>query len=121
MESNIFDLSILDAYRGTQISKEVLLGRNYFHSINGKVVEYNNDYVFPDLPYITDDDYGEDIRQIRNSVSFKLCRRNIKNQWIKCLPNTEDDFESYLVICISLRSEERRVGKECRSRWSPYH
>ena len=22
------------------------------------------------------------------------------------------------VIC---RSEERRVGKECRSRWSPYH
>src|SRR2546429_9999568 len=22
---------------------------------------------------------------------------------------------------ISRRSEERRVGKECRSRWSPYH
>ena len=22
---------------------------------------------------------------------------------------------------IPLRSEERRVGKECRSRWSPYH
>ena len=22
---------------------------------------------------------------------------------------------------ISSRSEERRVGKECRSRWSPYH
>src|SRR2546429_8813884 len=22
---------------------------------------------------------------------------------------------------ISIRSEERRVGKECRSRWSPYH
>ena len=21
----------------------------------------------------------------------------------------------------TLRSEERRVGKECRSRWSPYH
>src|SRR2546426_11130844 len=24
------------------------------------------------------------------------------------------------VLCV-LRSEERRVGKECRSRWSPYH
>ena len=24
-------------------------------------------------------------------------------------------------IKISFRSEERRVGKECRSRWSPYH
>src|SRR3989442_12376994 len=26
-----------------------------------------------------------------------------------------------LVIGLSQRSEERRVGKECRSRWSPYH
>src|SRR6202521_3606255 len=26
---------------------------------------------------------------------------------------------SYAVFC--LRSEERRVGKECRSRWSPHH
>ena len=26
-------------------------------------------------------------------------------------------------ICevLHMRSEERRVGKECRSRWSPYH
>ena len=26
-----------------------------------------------------------------------------------------------LTACRPLRSEERRVGKECRSRWSPYH
>ena len=25
------------------------------------------------------------------------------------------------VLCPLIRSEERRVGKECRSRWSPYH
>ena len=25
------------------------------------------------------------------------------------------------VVAPLLRSEERRVGKECRSRWSPYH
>ena len=24
-------------------------------------------------------------------------------------------------LCVLLRSEERRVGEECRSRWSPYH
>ena len=24
-------------------------------------------------------------------------------------------------VCFDDRSEERRVGKECRSRWSPYH
>ena len=25
------------------------------------------------------------------------------------------------VVGLRPRSEERRVGKECRSRWSPYH
>ena len=24
-------------------------------------------------------------------------------------------------VRVRVRSEERRVGKECRSRWSPYH
>src|SRR3989449_1875610 len=24
-------------------------------------------------------------------------------------------------LVLAMRSEERRVGKECRSRWSPYH
>ena len=27
----------------------------------------------------------------------------------------------HLFLYCQLRSEERRVGKECRSRWSPYH
>ena len=33
------------------------------------------------------------------------------------------DVEEILVIAAPKenRSEERRVGKECRSRWSPYH
>ena len=30
-------------------------------------------------------------------------------------------FYSKNIIMKDLRSEERRVGKECRSRWSPYH
>ena len=29
-------------------------------------------------------------------------------------------YNSYLLLD-EKRSEERRVGKECRSRWSPYH
>src|SRR5574344_592913 len=29
--------------------------------------------------------------------------------------------EAGVVISASHKSEERRVGKECRSRWSPYH
>src|SRR2546427_98803 len=27
----------------------------------------------------------------------------------------------YAIAFYAARSEERRVGKECRSRWSPYH
>ena len=30
-------------------------------------------------------------------------------------------FTSSAGFVVQLRSEERRVGKECRSRWSPYH
>ena len=26
-----------------------------------------------------------------------------------------------ILVSSKMRSEERRVGKECRSRWSPYH
>ena len=31
-----------------------------------------------------------------------------------------EDAGEEMVLC-QARSEERRVGKECRSRWSPYH
>src|ERR1035437_4537105 len=37
----------------------------------------------------------------------------------KNLQNAHSLFESHLQSVF--RSEERRVGKECRSRWSPYH
>ena len=29
--------------------------------------------------------------------------------------------KKFSALPYSMRSEERRVGKECRSRWSPYH
>ena len=37
--------------------------------------------------------------------------------------NVENQAEEHAGCCsvAQLRSEERRVGKECRSRWSPYH
>ena len=35
-------------------------------------------------------------------------------------PGKKGDFEKFSSNFYG-RSEERRVGKECRSRWSPYH
>ena len=43
---------------------------------------------------------------------------------VKEFRGDEDVFSySFYNFCLpySCRSEERRVGKECRSRWSPYH
>ena len=37
-----------------------------------------------------------------------------------CSEYTYQAVEKYGAVK-GLRSEERRVGKECRSRWSPYH
>ena len=38
----------------------------------------------------------------------------------KLLEGVKDD-RSLEQLVNTARSEERRVGKECRSRWSPYH
>ena len=37
------------------------------------------------------------------------------------LKNIMDDYYREYIDKSLSRSEERRVGKECRSRWSPYH
>jgi len=54
--------------------------------------------------------------------SVVMLRRNFKH----IARNPTSVFNAVLMpIVIMLmfvyRSEERRVGKECRSRWSPYH
>ena len=36
-------------------------------------------------------------------------------------PKTPEADASVDADTVNDRSEERRVGKECRSRWSPYH
>ena len=46
------------------------------------------------------------------SGTWKTGQLHVKNE-IRALSNT--------LYKNKLRSEERRVGKECRSRWSPYH
>ena len=48
-------------------------------------------------------------------VTFKLHNvhwNTVGTQFVRVHEYTEE---------LSSRSEERRVGKECRSRWSPYH
>ena len=48
----------------------------------------------------------------------KQCAALTKGLVIGIEPNSDNIREAQKK---SSRSEERRVGKECRSRWSPYH
>src|SRR5438132_13016952 len=43
----------------------------------------------------------------------------LRNTWLECCGHLSA-FE-IAGVSYSSRSEERRVGKECRSRWWPYH
>ena len=63
------------------------------------------------------------VRAVRNKKQFDIstCLQYMKSMpvsWRQC-----SLLESWMIIGLrcGVRSEERRVGKECRSRWSPYH
>ena len=100
---------------------------------NGKLTVPEN----PVLPFIRGDGTGPDIWAAsqrvfdaavqkaysgkRKLVWFEVyAGEAAKNKYDSWLPDdTIEAFKEYLVGI--KRSEERRVGKECRSRWSPYH
>ena len=53
-----------------------------------------------------------------NMVPAVVMISDLPEKRIKTVCSTACVFISFFV---GMRSEERRVGKECRSRWSPYH
>ena len=62
------------------------------------------------------DDMGNDMRTEPIPEDMKEQAEEYRNILVEAVAeNDEALMEKYL------RSEERRVGKECRSRWSPYH
>ena len=52
---------------------------------------------------------------INANVYSNWFRNKIEGMW------SNDQTELHYINIGKSRSEERRVGKECRSRWSPYH
>ena len=62
-------------------------------------------------------------------ILYKAARRKVKNLNIRVHPDGtvavsipfHSSWEEADRFVLRHRSEERRVGKECRSRWSPYH
>src|SRR2546423_13227584 len=72
------------------------------------------------------------ISSLTFSASFEKMAEKVKEEINKTFNpeflNRLDDIivfhpltREHIAQIVSIRSEERRVGKECRSRWSPYH
>src|SRR3712207_9032836 len=68
---------------------------------------------------------GEELPADQQAGATPFAPRTIKDLIEEQLFARRRDLFSELSVVFmdttSLRSEERRVGKECRSRWSPYH
>ena len=89
----------------------------------------NISYQIKECKAIAVDDFNGDQRFYYNSDEFidnsQSPTINIKalqlNQKAYDFYNIEVEGNSEIAWNSISRSEERRVGKECRSRWSPYH
>src|SRR2546425_1280182 len=62
--------------------------------------------------------FGDAGRVAIDNCRFTLTRIE---EGLELLTKDANAFESFQFMNRAMRSEERRVGKECRSRWSPYH
>ena len=72
------------------------------------------------IVYVNDNSYKED------SIDYEIELNSIKDivHYIHSLPSIHYCGHVDKLTFVDgewFRSEERRVGKECRSRWSPYH
>ena len=56
-------------------------------------------------------------RSVEQTEVFKAAEQFARIEGILPAPESSHAIK----VAIDERSEERRVGKECRSRWSPYH
>src|SRR5256885_14021184 len=68
----------------------------------------------------------EDLRAIPWGFSWGQCRLTLPGWYgfgaaVKAFIDQPGKDGKAQLALLQKRSEERRVGKECRSRWSPYH
>ena len=58
---------------------------------------------------------------IDHLAMLKINRLHFTQEVHDTTPEGQQKMKDMNLYAKSKRSEERRVGKECRSRWSPYH
>src|SRR3989338_231739 len=92
---------------------------------DGPAVRKKGDFIFPGF------EFQEKSIESHLTNPFKFSGQVFEIKFERLVPRNLDGvtaakrggagaFFAFKILEIS-RSEERRVGKECRSRWSPYH
>jgi len=102
-----FDISILEIGDGVFEVK----------STNGDTFLGGEDFDMRIVNWLADEfkrDQGIDLR------TDKMALQRLKEEAEKAKKELSSTMETEINLPF-IRSEERRVGKECRSRWSPYH
>ena len=78
----------------------------------------------PPNPRITNQKgyHGQSFKKFKpTKLPIFIIEANMIDRKPPILSNKEPPSKFPITLPNALRSEERRVGKECRSRWSPYH
>ena len=86
-----------------------------FNSVNGKSVA--NIKVLAGRSRKNDDGTWENL----TTTAFEVAYWNQHAELVNMFNPNKGDSVVVTGTVTGIRSEERRVGKECRSRWSPYH
>ena len=105
--------------KNENLAKQLLSTFSYYDLVNGyKDILMENEHYIP----------GTSIEQVH---IFHMVNKDFQSILFKHSVYIENAYKNSLAYLLSknfgvhqkevLRSEERRVGKECRSRWSPYH
>src|SRR2546430_988917 len=99
---------------------EVADGMNFFFSSRRRHTRFDCDWSSDVCSSDLNVDLSSDKRLQR---TLEAWQPNYIAWWNTMGPtNFQNDLVFlHTTISITQRSEERRVGKECRSRWSPYH
>ena len=103
-----------------------------------KYRDFDDDYEYEDDKYIYEEEKTPGHRNVNDySVEEKNDQKSVRphkkkkrKRWVMILIFAIEIILLLVLIIVWYvvgklemieRSEERRVGKECRSRWSPYH
>ena len=117
-------LGVTGAAISTALSNLIAMVLNVRYILSGKsVLENPKDR----MSYMLQKDLLLEHKTVLGNVILPMLIRKVsKKEATEQATQILKDFELFDVADkypheLVLRSEERRVGKECRSRWSPYH